>query len=104
MTVVCSTRISPLSLHDALPISWQEAQRLLESIPEGAIEEAQRQFALSESVGQSRMVGLHQGRLGDARQLEVYPNVWAGVGLDRKSRRLNSSRTVGVYAVFCLKK
>ena len=63
--------------------AWSEAQRLLEGIPAGAIEEAQRQFALSESVGQSRMVGLHHGRLSDARQLEVYPNVWAGVGLVR---------------------
>lgn len=63
--------------------AWSEAQRLLVSIPEGAIEEAQRQFALSESVGQSRMVGLHRGPIADARQLEVYPNVWAGVGLVR---------------------
>jgi alkanesulfonate monooxygenase len=69
--------------HDTEAEAWAEAQRLLESIPEGAIEEAQRQFALSESVGQSRMVGLHHGRLSDARQLEVYPNIWAGIGLVR---------------------
>jgi alkanesulfonate monooxygenase len=63
--------------------AWREAQRLLDGIPSGAIEQAQRQFAESESVGQSRMVSLHQGKLGDARDLEVYPNLWAGVGLVR---------------------
>jgi alkanesulfonate monooxygenase len=63
--------------------AWAEAQRLLDGIPPGAIEEAQQKFAASESVGQSRMVGLHGGRLGSARDLEVYPNLWAGVGLVR---------------------
>jgi alkanesulfonate monooxygenase len=63
--------------------AWREAQRLLDGIPEGAIAQAQRQFAASESVGQSRMVGLHHGKIGDARELEVYPSLWAGVGLVR---------------------
>lgn len=63
--------------------AWAEAQRLLDGIPAGAIEEAQRQFAASESVGQARMVGLHGGKLSRARDLEVYPNLWAGVGLVR---------------------
>jgi alkanesulfonate monooxygenase len=63
--------------------AWEEAQRLLDGIPPGAIEHAQKQFAASEAVGQSRMVGLHQGKIGKARELEVYPNLWAGVGLVR---------------------
>jgi alkanesulfonate monooxygenase len=63
--------------------AWREAQRLLDGIPPGAIEAAQQQFVASESVGQSRMVSLHRGKLGDARALEVYPNLWAGVGLVR---------------------
>lgn len=63
--------------------AWAEAQRLLDAIPPGAIEQAQAQFAKSESVGQSRMVGLHGGKIGRARDLEVYPNLWAGVGLVR---------------------
>lgn len=63
--------------------AWTEAQRLLDGIPPGAIEHAQRQFAKSESVGQARMVGLHHGKIGKARELEVYPNLWAGVGLVR---------------------
>lgn len=63
--------------------AWREAERLLQSIPPGAIEQAQKQFAASESVGQSRMVGLHHGKLRGARDLEVYPNLWAGIGLVR---------------------
>lgn len=63
--------------------AWREAERLLQGIPPGAIEQAQQQFAASESVGQARMVGLHRGQLGSARELEVYPNLWAGVGLVR---------------------
>jgi alkanesulfonate monooxygenase len=63
--------------------AWREADRLLQGIPPGAIEQAQKQFAASESVGQSRMVGLHHGKLGQARDLEIYPNLWAGVGLVR---------------------
>jgi alkanesulfonate monooxygenase len=63
--------------------AWAEAQRLLDGIPPGAVEHAQKQLAASEAVGQSRMVGLHQGKLGKARELEVYPNLWAGVGLVR---------------------
>jgi alkanesulfonate monooxygenase len=63
--------------------AWSEADRLLQGIPPGAIEQAQKQFAASESVGQSRMVELHGGKVGKARDLEVYPNLWAGIGLVR---------------------
>jgi alkanesulfonate monooxygenase len=63
--------------------AWAEATRLLERIPPGAIEEAQRQFAATESVGQARQVGLHGGKPKNARELEIHPNLWAGVGLVR---------------------
>jgi alkanesulfonate monooxygenase len=65
--------------------AWREAQRLLDNIPEGAIEEAQRNLSAMDSVGQLRMVALHSGgKLGrTARELEIYPNLWAGVGLVR---------------------
>jgi alkanesulfonate monooxygenase len=49
----------------------------------GAIEEAQRQFAATESVGQARQVGLLAGKPKNVRDLEIYPNLWAGVGLVR---------------------
>lgn len=63
--------------------AWAEAARLLERIPPGAIEEAQRQFAATESVGQARQVSLHRGKPRHVRDLEIYPNLWAGVGLVR---------------------
>jgi alkanesulfonate monooxygenase len=62
--------------------AWAEAQRLLDAMPEEAIEAAQRRFAKQESVGQQRMVALHNGRL-DMEALTVAPNLWAGIGLVR---------------------
>ncbi|HEX6244195.1 MAG TPA: LLM class flavin-dependent oxidoreductase [Polyangiales bacterium] len=63
--------------------AWREAQRLLDGIPAGAVEDAQKALSALESVGQARMRSLHGGRIGSARELEVYPNLWAGVGLVR---------------------
>jgi alkanesulfonate monooxygenase len=64
--------------------AWREAQRLLDNIPPGAVADAQRNLRSQESIGQARMVGLHAGRtVGSARELEIYPNLWAGVGLVR---------------------
>jgi alkanesulfonate monooxygenase len=63
--------------------AWKEAQRLLDGIPPGAIENAQGQLSSMESVGQSRMLQLNGGKRGSVRDLEVYPNLWAGVGLVR---------------------
>jgi alkanesulfonate monooxygenase len=63
--------------------AWKEAQRLLDGIPPGAIENAQSQLGSMESVGQSRMLQLNGGKRGSVRDLEVYPNLWAGVGLVR---------------------
>ncbi|MET0342432.1 MAG: LLM class flavin-dependent oxidoreductase [Polyangiales bacterium] len=62
--------------------AWAEAQRLLDGIPQGAIEQAQRGLASTESVGQARMLSLSKGKRG-LKDLEVYPNLWAGVGLVR---------------------
>ena len=63
--------------------AWQEAKRLLDGIPPGAIDEAQRTLGATESVGQARMLSLHGGKGAGVRELEVYPNLWAGVGLVR---------------------
>ncbi|MEV8517316.1 LLM class flavin-dependent oxidoreductase [Dactylosporangium sp. NPDC051484] len=60
--------------------AWAEADRLLERIDSSRIEQTQRTLAASESVGQRRMLALHGG---DRRNLEIYPNVWAGYGLVR---------------------
>src|SRR5690606_41211252 len=95
---------TPLSLHDALPISLQRRadqrdQRLLphvlglgaEAAPDepglhrGVVLAAQR----VERRGVAALRGVHQGP--------------ARLRQDRKSTRLNSSHVESSYAVFCLK-
>src|SRR2546430_5781210 len=70
-----TTEIYTLSLHDALPISAQRAQR---------------------RVGQARE--------GSALAAMAHPVRGEEVVRDRKSTRLNSSHSQISYAVFCLKK
>ncbi|MEX0750486.1 MAG: LLM class flavin-dependent oxidoreductase [Dehalococcoidia bacterium] len=62
--------------------AWGEAERLLAAMPQEQIEIAQKRFARQESVGQQRMVALHNGKL-DMEALTVAPNLWAGIGLVR---------------------
>jgi alkanesulfonate monooxygenase len=62
--------------------AWAEAEKLLNDMPQEQIEIAQKRFAKQESVGQQRMVALHNGRL-DMEALTVAPNLWAGIGLVR---------------------
>jgi alkanesulfonate monooxygenase len=66
---------------DTSEAAWAEAQRLLEGIDPEAIKKIQAGLARSESVGQKRMIALHGG--GSTANLEVAPNLWAGVGLVR---------------------
>jgi alkanesulfonate monooxygenase len=68
--------------------AWSEAQRLLSALSPETVAAAQQALARSESVGQRRMRQLHGGgddfaAGADARQLEIYPNLWSGVGLVR---------------------
>jgi alkanesulfonate monooxygenase len=60
--------------------AWAQAQRLLDGLDPAAIERAQAVQRASQSEGQRRMVELHGGR---TESLEIYPNLWAGVGLVR---------------------
>jgi alkanesulfonate monooxygenase len=78
-TVSFGIRFHVLS-RDTSAEAWAEADRLLDRIDSDRIAETQRTLAASESVGQQRMVALHGG---DRRNLEIYPNVWAGYGLVR---------------------
>jgi alkanesulfonate monooxygenase len=66
---------------DSSAEAWRQADYLLERVTDDMIEQVQRGLAASESDGQRRMRALHDG--GDRRRLEVYPNLWAGVGLVR---------------------
>ena len=60
--------------------AWLQANRLIEGIDESMIAKVQQGLARSESEGQRRMRELHGGSPGN---LEVSPNLWAGVGLVR---------------------
>ncbi|MGV1050137.1 MAG: LLM class flavin-dependent oxidoreductase [Solirubrobacterales bacterium] len=60
--------------------AWAEAERLLSTVDEETIARVQEKLRRSESVGQKRMLSLHGGSAAD---LEVAPNLWAGVGLGR---------------------
>jgi alkanesulfonate monooxygenase len=60
--------------------AWAVANRLLEGIDPDRIEAAQAALSTSDSEGQQRMRALH---LGSTDNLEIAPNVWAGVGLLR---------------------
>ncbi|MET0748674.1 MAG: FMNH2-dependent alkanesulfonate monooxygenase [Rhizobium sp.] len=61
--------------------AWAAADRLISQLDDDTIREAQLRFNTeSDSVGQKRMAALHGGRRDN---LEVSPNLWAGVGLVR---------------------
>ncbi|RDJ21243.1 alkanesulfonate monooxygenase, FMNH(2)-dependent [Bosea caraganae] len=61
--------------------AWAAADKLISKLPDEAIIAAQKKFAEeSDSIGQKRMSALH---LGKRDQLEIAPNLWAGIGLVR---------------------
>jgi alkanesulfonate monooxygenase len=60
--------------------AWAAADDLIKYVSDDTIAKAQATFARMDSVGQRRMAELHGGRRD---QLEVSPNLWAGVGLVR---------------------
>src|SRR5207253_8758862 len=98
-----STHTHPLSLHDALPISYttpREAYaRLIPLFIERWRRETGEEISFEESYlgsgAQSRAVC--EGFEADIVALSLDPE-------DRKSTRLNSSHVAISYAVFCLKK
>lgn len=63
--------------------AWQAAEQLISRLDDAAVENALSTFERMDSVGQQRMLQLRKGA-GRAREdLEVSPNLWAGVGLKR---------------------
>lgn len=62
--------------------AWADAERLISRLDDATIAHCAKVFARMDSEGQRRMGALHGG--GRARaELEIYPNLWAGVGLAR---------------------
>ncbi|ACX85900.1 FMNH2-dependent alkanesulfonate monooxygenase [Pectobacterium parmentieri] len=60
--------------------AWQAAERLISHLDEKTIADAQAALARFDSVGQQRMAALHGGKKDN---LEISPNLWAGIGLVR---------------------
>jgi alkanesulfonate monooxygenase len=60
--------------------AWAAADALIRHVDDDAIALAQKTFSRFDSVGQQRMARLHGGRRD---QLEISPNLWAGIGLVR---------------------
>ncbi|WP_236247517.1 FMNH2-dependent alkanesulfonate monooxygenase [Pseudomonas tohonis] len=60
--------------------AWAAADELISHLDDATIAAAQANYARMDSEGQRRMAALHQGRRDN---LEVAPNLWAGVGLVR---------------------
>jgi alkanesulfonate monooxygenase len=68
--------------------AWAVANTLLDHIDPAEVEAAQKILGASESTGQNRMRALHAnyrhgGRDPNPSDLEIYPHLWAGVGLVR---------------------
>lgn len=65
---------------DTSAAAWAVAEELVNELSVEQIAEATALHSRSESEGQRRMTELHGGRTD---KLEIYPNLWAGVGLVR---------------------
>ncbi|WP_431772851.1 LLM class flavin-dependent oxidoreductase [Streptomyces cucumeris] len=60
--------------------AWAEARRLLDGFDPETVRAIQQGLGRSESEGQRRMLALHGG---SRDELEIHPNLWAGIGLVR---------------------
>jgi alkanesulfonate monooxygenase len=64
--------------------AWQAAEALISRVSDDTVVQAQAVFARMDSEGQRRMAALHAGGSKRTRaDLEISPNLWAGVGLVR---------------------
>ncbi|PVX73642.1 FMNH2-dependent alkanesulfonate monooxygenase [Paraburkholderia unamae] len=63
--------------------AWGAADQLISRLDDETVARAQAAFGKMDSEGQRRMAALHGGKRGTRQDLEVYPNLWAGVGLVR---------------------
>jgi len=64
--------------------AWQAAEELISHVSDDTVVQAQAVFARMDSEGQRRMAALHaSGSKRTRADLEISPNLWAGVGLVR---------------------
>ncbi|KUI42881.1 alkanesulfonate monooxygenase [Mycobacterium sp. GA-1199] len=78
-TVRFGVRLHTIS-RDTSAAAWAVANEMLTGLSAEQIAKATALHAKSQSEGQRRMTALHGGRTD---RLEIYPNLWAGVGLVR---------------------
>ncbi|HEX7890979.1 MAG TPA: FMNH2-dependent alkanesulfonate monooxygenase [Ramlibacter sp.] len=64
--------------------AWRAAEDLISRLDDATVVRAQAAFSRMDSEGQRRMASLHAGgRKRTRAELEISPNLWAGVGLVR---------------------
>ncbi len=70
---------------DTATDAWAEGGRMLAELTPAEIATSQRALGQSVSVGQRTMRSLHEAYRSGGRpeDLEIYPNLWAGIGLVR---------------------
>lgn len=65
--------------------AWEAAEELISKLDDETIAQAHKVLSNRESVGQQRMVALTKGGKSRSREeLEISPNLWAGIGLARE--------------------
>lgn len=65
--------------------AWEAAEELISKLDDKTIEQAHKVLNNRESVGQKRMTSLTNGGKARTREeLEISPNLWAGIGLARE--------------------
>lgn len=67
-------------VRDTAEQAWQAAEQLIAHLDDETIAQAQTIFSRMDSTGQARMRELHGGSRDN---LEISPNLWAGIGLVR---------------------
>lgn len=71
-------------VRDTDEVAWAAAADLYRRMDEAAIAANQRFVGKTDSVGQQRMTAMHGGQKPEnLRDLEIAPNLWAGIGLVR---------------------
>ena len=63
--------------------AWQAAEDLISHVTDDTVIRAQAAFLRMDSEGQRRMAELNRGKKRTRADLEISPNLWAGVGLVR---------------------
>ena len=63
--------------------AWRAAESLISRLDDDTVIRAQAVFSRMDSEGQRRMAALHAGKKRTRLDLEISPNLWAGVGLVR---------------------